>query len=176
MSSSDAMSINNQQKEILKESGRELIVIPDKIYRKIHYAVPTFENAMKDYQDLYSYNFVDFEDLTPMEKETFGLSRKIIDFLQRNNFRSKTKIKISETISIKSDGTITLGEYKEDENEIIILRKVLRNKTEFCGVLLHEFADSQNGYLDNTRDFEDDLTNMLGSLFIDFVKSERNRH
>lgn len=99
MSSSDAMSINNQQKEILKESGRELIVIPDKIYRKIHYAVPTFENAMKDYQDLYSYNFVDFEDLTPMEKETFGLSRKIIDFLQRNNFRSKTKIKISETIS-----------------------------------------------------------------------------
>lgn len=129
---------------------------------------------MKDYRDTFSYNFVDFDDLTPTEKETFRLSQKIIDFLQRNNFKSKVEIKISETISINSDGTTTLGEYEENKNQIIILRKVLQNKTEFCGTLLHEFAHSQNGYSDNTRDFEEDLTNMLGSLFIDFVKSETN--
>ena len=51
-------------------------------------------------------------------------------------------------------------------------RSVLSNSTDFCGVLLHEFAHYQHGFADNTRDFENDLTNMLGHIFMEKIRAQ----
>lgn len=174
MTPSERGSISNQEKEILEESGKRLVLVPDKVYEKTSDCVPTFENVVNDYNNTFSYDFVNVGGLTSIERETFELSRKIVNFLKRNDFKFTANIKISETIRIGLDDPFTKGVYSSSRNEIIILRKVLQDKTEFCRVLLHEFAHSQNDHSDNTRDFERDLTNMLGSLFVDFVKSETN--
>lgn len=89
----------------------------------------------------------------------------IIIFLKENGFRFNIDIKISETIRMCADGSCTLGVYDSKEKAIIIKRSVLSDKANFCGTLLHEFAHFQHNYSDNTRNFENDLTDMLGKCF-----------
>ena len=164
--------MSNQQVEILAQSGKTLVLVTDSVYNKIEDTVSTFDTIFKEYTKTFSYKFVRTQTLTSYEKQTFELSKEIVTFLKNNGFRYNMDIKISETIRVGFDGTSTLGVYDSSENAIIIKRSVLSNPTEFCGVLLHEFAHYQHGYDDNTRNFENDLTNMLGYAFMENIKSK----
>jgi hypothetical protein len=44
------------------------------------------------------------------------------------------------------------------------LRSQLKSLRRFAGTLLHEIAHARSGYDDVTRDFENELTNMLGDV------------
>ena len=71
-------------------------------------------------------------------------------------------ILISETIRIDIHENNTLGICECENNRIIIKRSVLTDPKKFCGVLAHEMCHYQHHYSDNTREFENDLTDMLG--------------
>lgn len=167
-------TMSNQQVEILEQSGKTLVLVTDSVYGKIKDSVSTFDTVFKEYDESFSYKFVLIENLTATEKQTFELSKEIIAFLKKHGFKYNIDIKISETIRVGLDGIATRGVYDSSENAIIIRRNVLSNPIDFCGVLLHEFAHYQHGYEDNTRDFENDLTNMLGHTFMGNIKSEPN--
>lgn len=62
-------------------------------------------------------------------------------------------------------GFVTHGIWDPAENAIIIKRSILKSKETFAGVLMHEFAHYVSGYADNTRDFENVLTEMLGFVY-----------
>lgn len=62
-------------------------------------------------------------------------------------------------------GNEAIGLYRYPKNDIIIKRTELRDKESFASVLLHELSHAQHNYEDNTRNFENDLTNLLGILF-----------
>ena len=83
----------------------------------------------------------------------------MIKFIKKS-FCCCENILISETIRISLDGSNTRGVHENDR--IIIKISVLSNSIDFCGVLAHELCHHQHGYEDNTRDFENDLTDMLG--------------
>lgn len=69
---------------------------------------------------------------------------------------------------------LLLKAYDAGENAIIIKRNVLKSKEEFAGVLMHEFAHYMSGYTDNTRDFENVLTEMLGFIYSELsIKREK---
>lgn len=159
-------SMSNQQVEILEQSGKTLVLVTDSVYNKIESAVSTFETVFKEYTVSFAYKYISIENLSIVEKQTFELSKKIILFLKEYKYKYDIPIKISEKIRIGVDGIETIGVYDSSENAIIIKRSVLENPSTFCGVLLHEFAHFQHGYSDNTREFENDLTNMLGCLFM----------
>ena len=53
-------------------------------------------------------------------------------------------------------------------------RSILKSKETFAGVLMHEFAHYVSGYADNTRDFENVLTEMLGFVYSELsIKGEK---
>ncbi len=174
MTPSQRATMSNQQVEILEQSGKTLVLVTDSVYDKIEDSVSTFSTVFKEYIESFSYHFVPYENLTPTEKQTFNVSREIVGFLKEHQYKYDIEIKISETIRVGADGTVTLGVYDPSENAVIIKRTVLSDLTEFCGVLLHEFAHFQHGYHDNTRDFENELTTMLGHLFR--AKAIANKH
>jgi hypothetical protein len=81
---------------------------------------------------------------------------------------SNQQVEISETIRVNELGTSTYGAY--DGSKIIIKRCVLSNPVLFCEVLAHELCHHQHGYFDNTRDFENDLSSMLGYTMYHCIK------
>lgn len=89
----------------------------------------------------------------------FNLKGLVIEFIKLH-YKVCTDIVISETIRVNELGTSTNGVY--DGGKIIIKRSVLLNPVLFCEVLAHELCHHQHGYFDNTRDFENDLSSMLG--------------
>jgi hypothetical protein len=49
-------------------------------------------------------------------------------------------------------------------SSVIILRSELKSFPSFAGTLLHEIGHAKSGYDDVTRDFENELTDMLGKV------------
>lgn len=153
-------ALTNEQLEILKNSGKKLIMVTENVFSKVKESVVTFDNVYSDYQSSFQYKFIEYENLTPKEQEVFDSRKKVIQFLKKNRYKYSATIKISETIRVDSLGGETQGLCEGDT--IIIKRKVLSNPKQFLGVLLHEFAHFHSGFEDNTREFENVLTDMLG--------------
>lgn len=151
--------LTNQQLEILKESGKRLVMVTDDVFGKIQNTVETFDNVYNDYNDSFQYEFIKYDELSESEKKIFDLKDIIMDIISPTFKKCKT-VKISKTIRIDINGGSTLGVYEGDS--IIIKRSVLSNAQKFCGVFAHELCHYQHGNIDNTRAFENDLTDMLG--------------
>jgi len=60
--------------------------------------------------------------------------------------------------------TETLGLWMPAEGWIVIKRGELRDLTSFAGTLLHELTHAKYGVGDVSRDFELNLTNLIGEL------------
>jgi hypothetical protein len=56
------------------------------------------------------------------------------------------------------------GLWDPTSSSIVIKRTQLKSLSAFAGTLLHEIAHAKSGYGDVTRDFESELTRMLGLL------------
>lgn len=163
--------LTNAQVEILKNSGKQIVLITDSIKAKIDNVVTTFNDIVEEYNKSFSYIFVPYEKLTTTEKIVFNTKLYVIDILRKHNYRCDMNILISETIQPDVFGNETLGIC--DGSKIIIKRSVLTND-DFCAILLHEIAHYESGYTDNTRDFENELTNMLGILMAELLKRKEN--
>lgn len=157
--------MSNQDKEILQESGKILTVIPDKVFGKVSESVTTINTITQEYQDKFQYKFVEYSALSFSEKHVFDLCSTVIRFLKRHSFIYNIPIKISESICPDGFGRETNGVFTD--GGIIIKRNVLNSESKFLGVLIHEFAHAQHHYDDNSRDFENDLTDILGFAMLD---------
>ncbi len=162
-------NLTNFQLEMLQESGKSLVMVTDDVYGKIKQDVITFSNVYKDYNDSYQYNYVDYSELSDKEKQVFDLRIKVINLL-KSNYKICKNIKISETIRITQFGEMADG-VLNNWNEIIIRRTVLSDPIRFCGVLAHELGHYQHNYEDNTKNFENDLTSMLGYSIYQAISS-----
>lgn len=150
--------LTNQQLEILEENGKRLIMVTDDVFGKIQNTVSTFDDVYNDYNDSFQYEFIKYDELSDAEKVVFDLKDKIMDVLSPSFKKCKT-VKISKTIRVDIFGGSTVGVC--EGNSIIIKRSVLSNAEEFCGVFAHELCHYQHNHEDNTRAFENDLTDML---------------
>ena len=168
-------NLTNKEVEILNQSEKTLIMVTDNVYSKIEETVNTFETIYKEYSDTFNYKFVSYESLTPAENKVFNLKENIISFLKRHNYKYGAQIKISETIKVDKYGMITNGICIYEQNTIVVKRSVLKDESEYLGVLLHEFAHYQHRYPDNSRDFENELTKMLGYALFDNIEGMTNR-
>ena len=157
-------NLTNSEVEILKQNGKQLILVPDTVMNKVGAEITTFDNVMEDYQKSFEYSFVDVSRLSANEKRIFSLTDEIKKMLSEKGYRVDIPVFISDKIRIDAFGEETNGVYEPSEHRIIIKRKVLRNESKFCGTLAHELCHYQHGYDDNTRDFENDLTNLLGDM------------
>lgn len=58
----------------------------------------------------------------------------------------------------------TTGVWEEDTGRIIIKRSQLKSLESFAGTLLHEVAHARCGWPDTSREFEHELTALLGLI------------
>lgn len=105
--------------------------------------------------------------MSSSERETLALVPPILNLVARKYRVDLPNIRISETIRMDEYGYTTQGVWDSAENAIIISRGILRSKETFAGVLMHEFAYYCSGFSDNTRDFENVLTEMLGFVYVE---------
>jgi hypothetical protein len=67
----------------------------------------------------------------------------------------------------RNDDDQTLGLHQSSEQRIIVHRDVLADPAEFIGVFLHELAHTRTPFPDQTREFENVLTELLGQVGVE---------
>lgn len=161
------------QLQYAQQDGYTLITIPDNLARDLRGMRDDCGRPMidlnqyrKEWNDGFSYQFVDSTDLTSAEQEVFVLAAAIFTLggsrLARN--AKVREIAISESMRLSDDGDQVLGVFDEDDRRVIIRRDQLATRTQFAGTLLHELAHAQSGEPDNSLEFEDALTILLGRV------------
>ncbi|MDR2719477.1 MAG: ATP-binding protein [Nitrososphaerota archaeon] len=164
-------NLTNEQVEILEQSGKQVVLITDSLKEKLGSAVTTFTNIMHDYTTSFEYKFVDYAQLSAIEKSVFDTKANAIEFLKRHNCKHSVPIRVSETIRINEYGEMTDGVW--DGKQIIIKRSALTSER-FLAVLLHEFAHYLSGATDNTREFENQLTKIIGYAITELIHNTKN--
>jgi hypothetical protein len=154
-----------------KSGGFTMVNIPSNLKDKIQGQTDVSGNIIREFNqfkfernDNFVFKFVQFNELSEIEKQNYNLIFKIFDFIGGKSSNIQN-IVISETMQ-RDDYNFRPSEglYQRSEQRIILKRSILSNKKRSIAVLLHELAHATSGATDATRAFEDELTNMLGEL------------
>ena len=174
--SSQSYNMTNDDKEKIKESGREVVIVPDSAFSKIEnkndYSgkeIGTFNTVLREYSDNFSYKFIDINMLDNVERTNLDLKDFVFD--RYGNQKYKNKIKISENINEMISGD-TLGAYDPNLDCIIIKRSILSDRAKLIEVLFHELVHATTHHPDNNRNFENELGLIIGKLSVELVSSK----
>jgi len=157
--------------EEAKASGHQIVLIPENLKEKIKGGLDFSGKPIIDisqfatnYNDSFSFEFVNVENLTKSEREVFDLTDKILNLIGGKP-RNVLEIKLSTTMrkDFFSQKEI-LGLWDANTNTIIILRKILSSITDYSGTLIHETIHAKSGFGDVDRNFEHELTIAIGQV------------
>ena len=162
-----------------QSDGLKIVTVPDNIKTSLRGIADLDGNPVRDltvyqtqWQESFEFKFVKPQKLSKEEVTIFAHKDAIADLV--GGLPEKIhEIKVSETM--RPDfltGTATTGLWDPASSSIIILRSQLTSLIEFAGTLLHEIAHAKSGYDDVTRDFENELTHMLGQVAARTVGSQ----
>jgi len=174
----ELMSATNMVDEA-KMSGYKIVTIPENLKQRIQGSTDISGTLIRDLDQFYSeynesfeFKFIDPSDLTPPERKIFGKTDKILN-LMGGKPRKIREIKISETMRKELGSFIEReGVWEESTGRVIIKRSQLKGIEKYAGTLLHEVAHVTSGTSDVSREFEDELTRLLGiisSRALDFL-------
>lgn len=153
----------------LEKSGHQVIVVPEDIKEKsktIEINTGGFINDFSHYVEQrdqnFQFKFISPNQLNQTEKYNYNLLNDIFKIIGSKP-PNVNEVLISETMQRDNFSFKPAeGLYESFERRIIIKRSVLNDKKRFISVLLHEIAHATSGASDSTRDFESELTKMLG--------------
>jgi len=150
-----------------EDDGHEVVTVPDRIRDELSDTDDVDGNQIRDvtvyeteYNDSFEFDWVDESALTPSEQSTWEARKQILDIVghpQNYKYRIASQFRATDT-----DQTRAL--HQSAEQRIIIHRDVLANQPEFIGVFLHELAHTRTPFPDQTREFENVLTELLGEV------------
>lgn len=153
--------LDNNQLEIAKTTGREIVVLPEDILYKLGNEIYTFQNAVDEYEDSFEFEEVPISDFTKKELYALTFIPKIRKFYKENTkHRELPQVKIVKTLGLTN---MAQGLWYMDQ--IWIDRKTLTHVRKFVECVIHEYAHSLSDNPDNSRAFETDL----GELFSYFA-------
>lgn len=156
-----------------EQDGYTLITIPNNLARDLRGMRDDLGRPMvdltqyrKEWNDGFSYQFIAPENLTPAEQEVFASAAAVVALgCSRLGRRGKVaEIAVSETMRLSDEGAQVLGVWEESNRRIIVRRDQLASRAQFAGTVLHELAHAQSGEPDNSLEFEDALTVLLGRV------------
>ena len=150
--------------EILQNSGKRIVFVSENVKKKAEQEsdneLTTIISVVQDYNESFSYSFVDVSKLTELELLNWN---KIPTLLKKLGLASWfEKCLISE--KLKEDADNTVGVWDKELQQIIILRSQLQNENKLFGTVLHEVVHAKTGASDISRFFECELTSLIGKL------------
>ena len=160
-----------------KSRGLNIITIPDNLREKIRDLRDLSGNPIRDMNqfiiedhDSFEFKFIDPEDLEKSEKKIFDLTDKIFELIGGKPRKVK-KIRISETMR-KDPLTFREvdGLWESATGTIIVKKITLDNVEHYSGTLIHEVGHCSSGREDVTREFELELTRIIGKLTSECLK------
>lgn len=154
-----------------RDSGHEIIIIPENLKEKIQGArdlsgdpIIDIDQFVGNYNDSFEFNFIDPDTLSNKERMVYQLTPKILELFGKVSEKVK-EIKISSTMRKDFYGEMeTLGCWDQRTSSIVLARKTLKSLSAYSGNLIHELIHAETGYDDVTRAFENLLTEKIGDL------------
>ncbi len=152
-----------------RHDGVHVVTIPNTIHAEVAGAsdidgAPIRDLSMyqAEWNQSFTFDWVPVERMTEHERGVFGYTDAIVKFM--GGLPSKVQaIRVSQTMrpDFMSDDS-PVGLWDPGSSSIVIRRDQLALLSDFAGVLLHELAHARTGYADVSRDFETELTRLLG--------------
>lgn len=154
-----------------RADGYEIIVVPETIRRKLPGLRDALGNPMRDldryrneWHDSFRFTFIDPADFTGAERAVWNTLPRI--FAARGGRpRNVNDVRVSETMRLM-EGRYqeAVGIWEPADGWIIVKRTQLQSLAKFAGTVLHELSHALSGAPDVTLEFEQQLTEELGSL------------
>jgi hypothetical protein len=167
---SEQMYLDGKLIDYAGADGYRIIVVPRSLATKLPnlqdisgQPVRNLDVFYQEWEDSFAFQFVDPADLNLSERNVFQHTEAISALLGKKCPRIK-RILISETMRVDRSGYEAAGLWQPSDRSIIIKRDQLKNLRLYSGTLLHELAHAATGTDDKTIEFEDALTEFLGTV------------
>jgi len=161
----DTMAIDNARCD-----GLSIVVVPDTISQKIHGIQDISGNIMRDlgqynieWNESFEFKFVKPSELTASEREIYDKTSDIFNLIGGKPKIVK-EVAISETMRREDSGMEAAGLWEPSKERIVIKRDQLKKMERYAGTLLHETGHALSGAGDVSREFESELTNIIGKI------------
>jgi len=150
----------------MRRDGHDVVMVSDAHKAKLDEQyqagdtdLRTMEGFLTEFNESFSYQFVERDQLGDAERRILDRSADILELVGIGR-GSAPPIRISETMRVGLD--TTSGVWDTTLRAIVIKRSQLGSLADFAGTLLHEAAHATTGAQDVTRQFESVLTDYLG--------------
>lgn len=156
----------------MQRNGQNPIVVSDSLIIKMNKYNDTAENGntlttvrqyIEDEKSNFTPTVVDVSELTVDERNIYNKTSDILNLIGGKPEAVKD-ILLVEKIYEHGFYYEPLGLWIQEEGKILIKRNQLSCITDYAGTLLHECAHAISYAADISRDFENELTNIIGEL------------
>jgi len=162
-----------------KRGGYIIITVPNNLKERISGTKDIEGNIIRDlnqfykeYDESFEFKFIPPNELSASEKRIFDQTDKIFSLIGGRP-RVIKEIKISETMRKEFGSFIkAVGVWDPEKGRIIIKRDQLATVENYAGTLLHETIHAISGKGDVNRDFEKDLTQIIGIIVSNALKGD----
>lgn len=152
-----------------RRGGFGIVTIPGNLQGRIQGARDITGAPIRDlgqfhteYLESFKFAWVDPKQLTLPERRIFDLTPEIFRLVGGRPSQVR-KILVSETMRKELGSFVEAdGLWDASSGAIIVKRSALRTREAYAGTLLHEAAHAIGGFEDVTREFELELTRLLG--------------
>jgi hypothetical protein len=154
-----------------RTSGYRIVAIPENLRDRVRGQRDVQGGEIRDlrqfyaeYDDSFEFRFINPRRLSRAEKKVFRKTSRIFN-LVGGKPRKVKDVWISETMRKDPRSFVEAnGCWQPESQRIIIKRSALRSLSAYAGTLLHETAHATSGAGDVSRDFELELTSLLGMI------------
>jgi hypothetical protein len=160
-----------------RDDGYRIVVVPDDIARALGSLTDLNGNPMFDinqfhdeWNDSFSYHFVDLHQLSPVERTVYGLTEPTARLAGIDLAGEEISVAVSETTRFSDRGAQVAGVWEPLERRIVVRRDQLDDPIAYCGTLLHELTHAAFGVPDLTFEFEEALTTQLGTVALSALR------
>lgn len=166
----DELQRNVDMVDSARRDGLSVVVVPAATSQKIRGEADISGNTIRDmsqfvteYNKSFVFKFVKPEELESRERAIYDRTGDLLELIGGRP-EAVREILISETMREEGSGADAGGLWENITGKIIIKRTELHSMESYAGTLLHEAAHASSGANDSTRDFENELTNIIGKI------------
>lgn len=157
----------------MQKSGYNPVVVSDNIISKMEdyntgakngETLTTARQYMKEEQERFVPVPIDINTLTIQEKEVYNKTDSILNLIGGIPRIVKEIIIVERLYESELFRGTALGLWNPADKKILIKRSQLKSIKDYSGTLLHECAHAISGAGDVSRDFESELTDIIGMI------------
>jgi hypothetical protein len=167
VSTVDEQRRNRDLLDHARDDGYDVVTVPDRIRDELSSTDDIDGNTIRDvsvyqneYEDSFEFTWVTEGELREHEQQIWDLRQDLFEIVSHP---AGYEFRIAQQFRATDDDS-TQGLHQGRDQRIIVHRDVLTDASTFLGVLLHELAHTRTPFPDQTREFENALTDLLGEV------------